>query len=244
MGFKIGDILLAAAAVGAVVATGGAAAAPAAGAAAGTAATAGTAAATGAVAGAATAGATAAGAAGATAGTAAAAGTTAASTAAAGAGAGAAGTAATGGTIAGTAAGAGASKAALIGKIGTGITSAAGLGQAYTSAETARLNQKRAEMQQQISVKQQLRAARIARANVEAAGAASGTTGSSSEAGAFGSIASNLGSNLGLLNVNKRMDAAQSRSNMYKTGFGLLSVGGQYLTENKEFLNQSLFQKA
>jgi hypothetical protein len=102
--------------------------------------------------------------------------------------------------------------------------------------ENARIARKRAEMEQQINVKQQLRAARIARAGIEASGSQSGTTGSSSQLGAMGSVSTNLATNLGVLAANKRMDAAQSRVNLAQTGFGLLSVAGKGLRENKEFL--------
>jgi hypothetical protein len=102
--------------------------------------------------------------------------------------------------------------------------------------ENARIARKRAEMEQQIGVKQQLRAARIARAGIEASGSKSGTTGASSQMGAFGSVASNLGSNLGILAANKRMDAAASKVNRFATGMGLLGVAGAGLKENKEFL--------
>lgn len=244
MGFKIGDVLLAAAAIGAIVATGGAAAAPMAGAAAGTAAT-----------GAAAAGTAAAGTA--AAGTAAAAAGMGAGAATAGVGAGtAATTAAT--TVssiaesaaaiqpltgAGTAA-AGASKAAMFGKIATGTAAVSSAGQAYVGVEQARITRKRAEMEQQIGVKQQLRAARIARAGIEASGAKAGTSGGSSYYGALGSVSSNLGSNLGILAANRRMDAGMSKTNIQKTGFGLLGVASAGLKENKEFLGGLFAQNA
>lgn len=233
MGFEIKDVLLAAAAIGAIVATGGAAAAPIAGAAAGTAAT------------------------GTAAGTAAAAAGMGAGAATAGVGAGTAATTAatTAGSIAesaaaiqpltgaGTAA-AGASKAAMFGKIATGTAAVSSAGQAYVGMEQARITRKRAEMEQQIGVKQQLRAARIARAGIEASGAKAGTGGGSSYYGALGSVSSNLGSNLGILAANRRMDAGMSKTNLQKTGFGLLGVGSAGLKENKEFLGGLFAQNA
>lgn len=254
MGFEIKDVLLAAAAIGAIVATGGAAAAPIAGAAAGTAAT-GAAAGTAAAAAGMGAGAATAGVGAATAGTAATAGGTAASLGGATGsianalstgtvltGEAAAGVA--GSTGAGTTAAAGASKAAMFGKIATGTAAVSSAGQAYVGMEQARITRKRAEMEQQIGVKQQLRAARIARAGIEASGAKAGTGGGSSYYGALGSVSSNLGSNLGILAANRRMDAGMSKTNLQKTGFGLLGVGSAGLKENKEFLGGLFAQNA
>lgn len=108
---------------------------------------------------------------------------------------------------------------------------------ARASKRAQRAQQVQADLQTARERRNQIRQARIQRAQLEAQALAQGTTGASSVVGAAGSVQSQLGSNIGFLNQqqqlsqfasaqNQRAAAAQTRASIFSSVASLATTAG------------------